>query len=273
MIKDENYILSNGVAIPKIGLGTWQSPNGKSCYDACMWALKNGYRSIDTAEVYGNEESVGKAIKDSKIKREELFITSKLPSHIKTYQGALDHFYETLKRLDLEYLDLYLIHAPWPWSEIGKDCTEGNIEAWKAFIEIYNKGLVRAIGVSNFKVENLEPVIKATGFVPHVNQIKYFISNTQKDVVEYCMKNNILIEAYSPLATGKILDNEVLKEVALRNNVSIPRLCIRYCIQKGVRPLPKSLHEEYIKQNIDVDFEISDKDMSYLDKLDNLVKK
>ena len=266
MIKDEFYVLSNGVKIPKIGLGTWQSSK-EDAYNACMYALKAGYKHIDTACVYENEDAVGKAIKDSKVKREDIFVTTKLPANIKTYDEAISSFYESLKNLDLDYIDLYLIHAPWPWSNVGEDYTEGNIEVWKAMIKLYNEGLIKAIGVSNFHENEIESLIKATNFKPMVNQIRYFIGNTQENLTRYCQNNKILIEAYSPLATGELVDMDILDVYAKKYNTTRAKLCIRYCIEKNTLPLPKSVHEERIIDNLDVDFQISNEDMEYLDSL------
>ena len=266
MIKDEFYELSNGVKIPKLGLGTWQS-SSEDAYNACMYALKAGYRHIDTAYVYENEKAVGRAIKDSNIDRKEIFVTTKLPANIKTYDGAINSFYESLKNLDLEYIDLYLIHAPWPWDNQGADYTEGNIEVWKAMIDLYNKGLIRAIGVSNFHENEIEALIKATNFKQMVNQIRYFIGNTQAPLNRYCQNNKILVEAYSPLATGELVNMDVLENMAKKYNTTIPKLCIRYCIEKNTLPLPKSVHENRIIDNMDVDFKINAEDLGFLDSL------
>ena len=269
MIKDECYVLSNGVKIPKIAFGTWQVKPGDEAYNSVSMALKLGYKHIDTALAYENEESVGKAIKDSKIKREELFITTKLPSHIKTYEGAKEAFMTSLKYLDCGYIDLYLIHAPWPWSNVGEDCTKGNIEAWKAMIDLYNEGLIKAIGVSNFRPEHIKPLIEATGFVPHADQIRFFIGNTQDEVYNYCKENNILVEAYSPLATGKVLNNPEIVKIAEKYNVTPAKIAIRYCLEKGTLPLPKSTHEERIKANLEIDFKLNKEDIKTLDKVHN----
>ena len=260
------FKLSNGVVIPGIGFGTWQIKPEDS-YLATKNAILNGYRHIDTAYAYENEEGVGKAVRDSGIKREEFFITTKLPSHIKTYDGTIDHFNQSLKNLGLDYIDLYLIHAPWPWSNVGEDCTDGNVEAFRAMIDLYNKGLVKSIGVSNFRPENIEPIIKRLNFTPHVNQIRFFIGNTQKEVSDYCKKHNILIEAYSPLATGNLLKNEVISEMAKKYNVTIAQIAIRYCIEKGALPLPKTLNPERQRINMDVNFKIEDSDMKILDSI------
>ena len=269
MIKDEFYVLSNGVKIPKIAFGTWQVAPGDEAYNSVTMALKAGYTHIDTALAYENEESVGKAIKDSKIKRENLFITTKLPSHIKTYEGAKEAFYTSLKYLDCGYIDLYLIHAPWPWSNVGQDCEKGNIEAWKAMIDLYNEGLIKAIGVSNFRPEHIKPLIEATGFVPHADQIRFFIGNTQDEVYNYCKENNILVEAYSPLATGKVLNDPEIVKIAEKYNVTPAKIAIRYCLEKGTLPLPKSTHEERIKANLEIDFKLKEEDIKILDKVHN----
>ena len=267
MIKETFFELYNGVKIPAVGFGTWQVKDGSEAYCSTLMALEAGYRHIDTAHAYGNEESVGKAIKDSGIKRGDVFVTTKLPSHIKTYDGAKEHFAESLASLGLEYLDLYLIHAPWPWSNIGEECTEGNIEAWRAMVELYNEGKVRAIGVSNFAVKDITPLIDATGVKPMVNQIRYFIGNRQDAITDYCQANGILVEAYSPLATGEIVANEKLAPIAAKYGVTIPQLCIRYCLEKNTLPLPKSVHKERIEANIDLDFHIEKEDIEYLDSI------
>ena len=267
MIKNEFFELHNGVKIPAIGFGTWQVKDGNEAYESTLWALEAGYRHIDTAHAYGNEASVGRALRECGIAREEIFVTTKLPSHIKTFDGAKEHFYESLNSLGLEYLDLYLIHAPWPWSNIGEDCTEGNIEAWRAMIDLYNEGKIRAIGVSNFAVKDIEAIVNATGVKPTVNQIRYFIGNRQDAITDYCQANGILIEAYSPLATGEIANHEKLASTAKKYGVTIAQLCIRYCIEKNTLPLPKSVHKERIAANIDLDFHIEKEDMDYLDSI------
>ena len=214
MIKDEFYTLYNGVKIPKIGFGTWQTPDGDIAYNSTLEALKAGYRHIDTALVYGNEESIGRAIKDFGINREEIFITTKCPADIKTYEGAIKAFETSLNLLGLQYIDLYLIHAPWPWSNVGANYTEGNKLVWKALVDLYNEGKIKAIGVSNFHKEDIIPLIECSGIKPMVNQIRYFLGNTQPSITAYCMDNDILVEAYSPLATGKILNNDILIKIA-----------------------------------------------------------
>ncbi len=266
MIKDEYFTLYNGVTIPKVALGTWQS-SPSDAYNAVISAIKAGYTHIDTALVYGNEEAVGKAIKDSKIERDKIFVTTKCPAEVKTYEGALESFNTSLKNLGLDYIDLYLIHAPWPWSEMGKNCDEGNIEVWKAFVKLYNEKKIRAIGVSNFSPHDIKNVWDATGFKPMVNQIRYFVGYTQKEYTDYCDVNNILVEAYSPLATGSIVNDERFKSLEAKYNKTIPQILIRFCLENNRLPLPKSVHEERIISNIDLDFKISKEDMEYLNSL------
>jgi len=263
---NENYILSNQVEIPKIGLGTWQISN-EDVYQVTLDALNAGYRHIDTAQGYNNEEAIGRALKDSGIDREKYFITSKLPSHIKGYKQTLKSFEKTMKDLKLEVLDLYLIHAPWPWSEIGKNCTTGNIESFKAMIELYHQGKIRSIGVSNFSISDIQALIDATNFVPHVNQIRFYVSDTQEELVAYCKQNNILVEAYSPLATGRILENSQLHNIAKARGVTIAQLCIRYCLEKGTLPLPKTTKLERMIENAQLDFSLSPSELTLLDQL------
>ena len=266
-VKDEFYTLYNGVNVPKIGLGTWQTKTGEDTYNSVKWALEAGYRHIDTAYTYGNEKSVGDAIRDSKIKREELFITTKLPADIKEYSAAKDKFYESLANLNIDYIDLYLIHAPWPWSNVGQDYTSGNVEVWKAMIELYNEGKIKAIGVSNFHAKDIKALIEATGFKPMVNQIRFFIGNTQEEITKYCQENNILVQAYSPMATGEFLNQNVLDDLTKKYNTTKAKICIRYCLERGTNPLPKSIHKDRIIDNIDVNFKMDKEDIEYLNGL------
>jgi diketogulonate reductase-like aldo/keto reductase len=263
----DTFTLANGVQIPKIGFGTWQIPDGAPAYDSVAAALAAGYRHIDTARAYGNEASVGRAIRDSGIPRDQIFVTTKLPAEVKDYDGAKASFEKTMAALDLGYVDLYLIHAPWPWSHIGSDHREGNLAAWRAMEEIYEAGRARSIGVSNFNVDDLESLIAGSKIVPQVNQIRYFVGHTQNDVTAYCQSHDILVEGYSPLATGAILDNGDVRRIAEKYDRSVAQLCIRYLLQKDVLPLPKTTTPSRIVENADVDFDISDEDMAYLDGL------
>lgn len=267
MVLQETYTLMNGIKVPKLGLGTWQIPEGEQTYNAVLWALQNGYRHIDTAMAYGNEASVGRAIKDSGIPREEIFVTTKLPAEHKGYAVAHQCFEKSLTLLGLDYIDLYLIHAPWPWDKIGLDCTEGNIESWKAFEEIYESGKVKAIGISNFEPKHIQPLLDRCKQVPMVNQISFHIGNKQKEIVDFCQPLNILITAYSPLATGRIIDNKVIVAMAEKYAVTPAQICIRYCLQKDTIVIPKSTKKERIISNAKVDFEISNDDMNKLDQI------
>lgn len=263
----QNYELYNGVKIPKMGLGTWQTQDGEVAYNAVLWALEAGYRHIDTAMAYGNEASVGRAIKDSGVKREEIFVTTKLPAECKGYEVAKECFEKSLSALGLDYIDLYLIHAPWPWDKIGADCTQGNIDSWKALEEIYESGKARAIGVSNFEQNHLNPILAQAKVVPMVNQICFHVGLPQKETVDFCRAYNMQIMAYSPLGTGKMLEKAEIASIADRYQVSPAQLCIRYCLQKGCVVIPKSTRKERIVDNTKVDFLISREDMELLDNM------
>jgi diketogulonate reductase-like aldo/keto reductase len=266
-VLEETFTLSNHVKMPKVGFGTWQITDTAQAYDATAAALACGYRHIDTARVYGNEESVGRAIRDSGLPRTEVFITSKLPAEIKDPEKALASFQISMEAIRLDYLDCYLIHAPWPWHDIGRDCTAGNKAVWQALEAIHLSGRVKAIGVSNFNRSDLRAILDGCSIKPAVNQIRYFIGHTQPDVVDFCKSEDIVVTAYSPLASGKILHHPQLRVVAERYGKSIAQLCIRYVLQKGIGPLPKSTHSERIRENSDIGFEISSEDIGLLDRL------
>ncbi|QHC65479.1 aldo/keto reductase [Rathayibacter sp. VKM Ac-2759] len=263
----DTFTLSNGVEIPRIGFGTWQIEDGPDAYDAVTTALATGYRHLDTARGYGNEASVARALRDSGVPRDEVFITTKLPAEVKDYEGAKASFETTMAALELDYVDLYLIHAPWPWSDMGSDHRDGNIAAWKAMEEIYEAGRSRAIGVSNFAVADLESLTAATDVVPHANQIRWFVGNTQDETTAYCRERGILVEGYSPLATGGLLENSDIAGIAAGYGKSVAQLCIRYLLEKDVLPLPKSTTPSRIAENADVDFTISPDDLAVLDAL------
>lgn len=269
-VLQEHFLLSNGVQLPKVGFGTWQITDAQQAYDATASALASGYRHIDTARVYDNEESVGRAIRDSGIPRTELFVATKLPAEIKDYDEALASFETTMDAIGLDYVDLYLIHAPWPWHAIGQDCAAGNKAVWKALEIIHQSGRAKAIGVSNFNVKDLGAILDGCTIRPMVNQIRFFAGHTQPEVVDFCQAEGIQVTGYSPLATGKILENSDISAVAERHGKSVAQICIRYVLQKEVAPLPKSTHAERIRQNADVDFEISSDDMARLDGLRDL---
>ncbi|WP_119327290.1 aldo/keto reductase [Companilactobacillus musae] len=262
----DTFDIYNGVKIPKVAFGTWQIPASQA-RQAVRDAIETGYRHIDTALVYENEKEVGQGIKDSGVKRENLFVTSKLPASTKTYDGALQDFETTMKNLDLDYLDLYLVHAPWPWDEIGANYDEGNVEVWRAMEKIYQSGRVKAIGVSNFNVHDLENVLKTATVKPMVDQIQYYIGFTEPKITEFAKENDILVEAYSPLATGGLINNKDVLKIAEKYNVSVPQLAIEFVIQNGVLPLPKAVHKEHIIANTKLDFTISDEDMKTLNAM------
>lgn len=262
---NEFFELSNGLKIPKVGLGTWLIDNDK-VEEVVECALEVGYRHIDTAQAYGNEEGVGKAIRKSNIARQDLFITSKIAAEAKTYQEAYDSINETLNKMELDYLDLMIIHSPQPWQEFRDDNRyfKENKEVWKALETAYQEGKVKAIGVSNFLKDDLENILNSCQIKPMVNQILTHISNTKTELIKFCKENDILVEAYSPIAHGAILKNENIIAMANKYNVSVARLCIRYIIQLGLVALPKASSKEHLIDNLKVDFEISEEDMEVL---------
>lgn len=262
---NEFFELSNGLKIPKVGLGTWLIDNDK-VEEVVECALEAGYRHIDTAQAYGNEEGVGKAIRKSNIARQDLFITSKIAAEAKTYQEAYDSINETLNKMGLDYLDLMIIHSPQPWQEFRDDNRyfKENKKVWKALETAYQEGKVKAIGVSNFLKDDLENILNSCQIKPMVNQILTHISNTKTELIKFCKENDILVEAYSPIAHGAILKNENIIAMANKYNVSVARLCIRYIIQLGLVALPKASSKEHLIDNLKVDFEISEEDMEVL---------
>lgn len=266
MVLNETYTLSNGVKIPTLGLGTWFIDDDKVA-DAVKDAVDLGYRLIDTAQAYGNERGVGEGVRNCGLKREEIFVTSKVAAEHKTYEEAKAGTDETLKKMGLDYLDMMIIHSPQPWVEVNQSedrYVEGNREAWRALEEAYNEGKLKAIGVSNFQIEDLESLMETAKIKPMVNQILCHISNTPLELIDYCQKNDIRVEAYSPIAHGEILDQPEIKAIADQYGVSVPQLCIRYTLQLGTVSLPKTGNKEHMKTNAEVDFEISAKDMETL---------
>ena len=264
----ETFTLNNGVKIPKLGLGTWFIEDDKAA-DAVREAVKAGYRLIDTAQAYGNEHGVGEGVRTCGVPREEIFVTSKVAAEHKTYEQAKAGIDETLQKMGLDYLDMMIIHSPQPWVEVNQSDNryeDGNREAWRALEEAYEAGKLKAIGVSNFQTGDIESLVKTAKIKPMVNQILLHISNTPMELVEYCQKNDILVEAYSPIAHGVILDQPEIKKMADKYGVTVPQLCIRYTIQLGTVSLPKTANPEHMKTNADVDFEISTEDMETLKK-------
>ena len=263
----DTFTLNNGYKIPCIGFGTWQTPDGETAVNSVIEAIKSGYKHIDTAAIYGNEKSIGKAIKESGINRDELFITSKVWNKDRGYKTTLAAFEKTINDLQIDYLDLYLIH--WPAS-VNKfnDWDNINLETWKAMTELYKAGKIKSIGVSNFMPHHLKSLME-TEVKPMVDQIEFHPGFMQEETFKYCNDNNILIEAWSPLGTGKMLDNETLKIVASKYNKSVAQLCIRWCLQNNTLPLPKSVTSSRIKENTEIfDFNISDEDMKIINSME-----
>jgi diketogulonate reductase-like aldo/keto reductase len=265
MILEETYMLSNGVEIPKLGLGTWMIENA-DVVAAVKAAVSIGYRHIDTARAYGNEEGVGEALKASGLSRDKIFVTTKLAAEVKSYEQAVQAIDESLQSVGLGHLDLMIIHSPQPWNEFGGDDRyfEGNREAWRALEEAHEAGKLRAIGVSNFEREDIDNILAVCEVKPMVNQILAHISNTPHELIRYTQEQGTLVEAYSPIAHGELLKNRHVGEIAERYDVTVPQLSIRYCLQLGLLPLPKTENPEHMKGNADVDFEISDEDMETL---------
>ncbi len=271
MILEEKYLLSNGLAIPKLGLGTWFIEDENAAQAVCD-AVKIGYRHIDTAQAYGNEKGIGEGISKCGISREELFITTKLAAEVKDYQGAVDAIEGSLQAIGLDYIDMMLIHSPQPWMEFREADRffEGNKEAWRALEDAYKAGKLRAIGVSNFEKEDLENILSSCTVAPMVNQLLVHASNTPFELMEYTQSKGILVEAYSPIAHGEVLKNQKVADIAKKYGVTVPQLCIRYDLQLGTLPLPKTANPEHMRSNAQVDFVISDEDMEQLKKLERI---
>ena len=265
MIFAETFQLSNGVQIPKLGLGTWRIGN-EDAATVVRDALKIGYRHIDTAQAYENEAGVGEGIRESGIARDDVFVTTKLAAECKNYAQAKDQIDGSIAALALDHIDLMLIHSPQPWSEFreGKSFDDGNLEAWRALEEAHRAGKLRAIGVSNFERADLDNLIDHGSVRPMVNQILAHIGNTPFDLIEYSRSQGMLVEAYSPIAHGAVLDDQNLVEMAGKYGVGVAQLCIRYCLQLGLLPLPKTVNPQHMRSNAAVDFSISDEDMEVL---------
>jgi diketogulonate reductase-like aldo/keto reductase len=267
----DTYTLSNGVEIPCIGFGTWQTPDGEVAVSSVLSALEAGYRHIDTAQGYGNEESVGIAVKKSGIKREEIFITSKLANNDHGYERTMAAFEGTMKRLDMDYLDLYLIHWPNPIA-FRDNWQEANAGTWKAFEELYKAKRIRAIGISNFHPHHIEELMKTATIAPMVNQIRLCPGDTQDEVVDYCRAHNILLEAYSPFGVGKLFEVPEMKALAEKYGKTIAQIAIRWSLQRGYLPLPKSVTPSRIRENVDVfDFELEESDVELIANLKGCV--
>lgn len=254
--------LNSGQEMPAIGFGTWRLEDGEEAMQATMAAIKSGYRLIDTAAIYGNEKSVGRAISSSGVPREQIFLTTKLWTSEQGYESAQAAFDESLARLGLDYVDLYLIH--WPGPDI-----KARTESWQALTEIHKSGKAKSIGVSNFELSHLHDFMKRFDKTPSVNQIQLnpFNFRQQREVVEFCRKHNIVVEAYSPLGRGRV-DHPLISKIAAQHGKTNAQVMLRWAIQHNTIPIPKSATPERIRQNLDVfDFDLSNEQMSQLDSL------
>lgn len=261
------FILSNGIKMPKLGLGTYKLKAGDETYNAVLFALKSGIRHIDTAIIYQNESSVGKAIRDSGIPREDIFVTSKVPPHIKNHNSTLRMFEKSLKNLGTDYIDLYIINAPGPFNDLDGDYDKENREVYSALEMLYNEERVRAIGVSQFKIKDIKNILNHCTIKPHVQQISFFIGHTQNELVQYCQSNHIQVQAFSPLAKGYLLNNTLLNDIANKYTIKPSQLALKYIIQKGIAPIPKATKKAHILLNTQLDFMINESDMVILDEV------
>jgi diketogulonate reductase-like aldo/keto reductase len=267
----DTFKLNNEVEIPCIGFGTWQTPDGEIGVASVKEALKVGYRHIDTAAGYGNEESVGRAVKESGIPRKDIFITSKLQNPMHGYENTRAAFEETMKKLGMDYLDLYLIHWPNP-IKFRSNWEKANADTWKAFEEFYKAGRIRSIGISNFHPRHIDALLKTASIAPMVNQIRLCPGDTQDEVVDYCRGKDILLEAYSPLGTGSIFEAAEIQRLAKKYQKTVAQICIRWSLQRGYLPLPKSITPARIKENAEVfDFELSAEDVKTIADLKGII--
>ncbi|WP_154989913.1 aldo/keto reductase [Priestia megaterium] len=262
---NETYKLSNGVEIPLLGLGTWLLDDEQAA-QAVRDAVSSGYRHIDTAQAYMNEAGIGEGIRSCGVAREDLFITTKVAAEAKTYEEVTNSIDESLTKLGLDYIDLLIIHSPQPWTEFREEKRyfEENKEAWKAMEDAYKAGKVKAIGLSNFLQDDIENILSSCEIKPMVNQILAHVSNTPLELIEFCQKNGILVEAYSPIAHGAVLDNKEVKVIADKYGVSVAQLCLRYDIQLGLAVIPKTANPDHMRINAKLNFVISDADMEIL---------
>ncbi len=267
----DTYKLPNGVGIPCIGFGTWQTPDGDVAVRSVAAAIEAGYRHIDTAQAYGNEESVGKGIRESGIDRKDLFVTTKLWNTNHSYKLTMRTFEESMNKLGLDYLDLFLIHWPNPIA-FRDHWQEANAESWKAMEELYEAGKIRAIGVSNFRPHHIEEILKTAKVAPMVNQIRLCPGDTQDETVDWCREHGMVLEAYSPLGIGQIFEVPEMQKLAEKYHRGIAQVCIRWSLQRGYLPLPKSVTPSRIQENLKVfDFELSDEDVQLIADLKGCV--
>ena len=269
MSKKLNYTLSNNLSIPSLAFGTWQAEDGPMAVNAVTSALDAGYRHIDTAMMYGNEESVGKAVKLSNIPRNEIFITTKLNNQIRGYDETIKAIKERLELMDTDYLDLFLIHWPNP-VKFRDNWKALNAESWRAFEDMYKEGNLKAIGVSNFEPHHMDALLETASITPMVNQIRICPGDEPTEIIEYCKKKNILIEAYTPLGKGRLHYNQDLISLASKYGQTVAQLILRWHLQKGYLPLPKSVTPARIQENFEVfDFEIKEDDMEFMSNIES----
>ena len=256
---NENFkVLSNGIKMPSIGFGTYKSGSDEETAKIVKYALNIGYRQIDTASFYGNEVGIGNGIKESRINREDIFLVTKLWNDDHGYDKTIEAFNKSLERLQVNYIDLYLVH--WP--------NKLNSETWKAFEYLYKTGKVKAIGVCNFKIGHLEELKKTAEIMPMVNQIEIHPQSSKNDMLSYCEENNIQLVAWSPIMRGKLFSNDLMIDLAEKYKKTIAQIILRWHVQRGIIPIPKSSNEERIKENLSIfDFELSNDDMKTIDLL------
>lgn len=263
----DSYKLRNGVKIPCVGFGTYLTPDGDTAVRAVKDALNVGYRHIDTAAIYKNEKSVGRAIQESGINRNELFVTSKVWNSDQGFDPTLRAFERTLSDLQLEYLDLYLIHWPVPKGH-DHDWKKMNRETWRAMEQLLEEERVRAIGVSNFKPHHLNALMETAVILPMVDQIEIHPGLNQNDTVGFCKEHDIVVEAWGPLSQGKLFKIKDLDELADRYHKTVAQVCLRWHLQRGIVPLPKSVNPSRIAENADIfDFELTAEDMDYISRI------
>lgn len=269
---NEKLKLANGVEIPQLALGTWLVDDALVA-EAVRAAVGMGYRHVDTAQAYGNERGVGEGVRSCGVARDELFVVSKVAAEHKDYKSAAEGIDETLSKMELDYLDMMIIHSPQPWVEVNQSddrYVEGNREAWRALEDALKAGKLRAIGVSNFLQGDIDSLWETAEVKPMVNQVLCHISNTPLDLIDYCQSRGIVMEAYSPVAHGEALKNEGIARMAEKYGVSVPQLCIRYDVQLGMVVLPKTANPDHMRANADIDFVISDEDMEELKNIERI---
>ena len=263
----ENFKLSNGIEIPAIGFGTWLL-EGEKVTEPLKIALEKGYTHIDTAAIYKNEKEIGAVLKAENVDRSKLFITSKCWNSERGYEKAMAAFEQTLADLQTDYLDLYLIHWPANETQFPDNWAELNAGTWRAFEEIYKSGKAKSIGVSNFNINHLEALFETAEIKPMVNQIEIHPGHSQPELVNFCKQHNLLVQAWSPLGSGRILENELIVYLADKYNVSVGQICINYCLAKEISPLPRSSSEKNIEANLTSNnFKLSAEDVKAIDEM------